>query len=341
MSTSCVFFSSSKAMNEDRGQDVVVVPFYEAELQFHRLCSCACCSKRGVPGSPSASGASRHWCSCAKPSSPPISGYSVGMSPAGSLPSGEGCWGAWAGLTCSWSSGTGAQGRAMGTALGACKAPGPSMGEGGLGAQAAQKGHPVWHEGNVPCAWWTSSTEWVPQSSCDRRLRLIEKPSFPTQTPLDSDSLSGEDNKRRRGCREPQQCMSVLAEPGCASVVLWGGGWGSGHEKRRLHFWGQSSFLVLASLSGSGQLPMFVCPGETAHYCREICAALALLGCISECFVSFVWKYELCPQLPQWLASSIINKCLCFPHGVQVQVNLYFLSTICSTFLARLKCFLM
>lgn len=106
--------------------------------------------------------------------------------------------------------------------LGLAMAPGPSMGEGGLGAQAAQKGHPVWHEGNVPCAWWTSSTEWVPQSSCDRRLRLIEKPSFPTQTPLDSDSLSGEDNKRRRGCREPQQCMSVLAEPGCASVVLWG-----------------------------------------------------------------------------------------------------------------------
>lgn len=140
MSTSYVFFSSSKAMNEDRGQDVVVVPFYEAELQFHWLCPCACCSKDGVPGSPSASGASRHWCSCAKPSSPPISGYSVGMSPAGSLPSGEGCWGAWAGLTCSWSSGTGAQGRAMGTALGACNGPRTFHGWGRSGGTSCPKG---------------------------------------------------------------------------------------------------------------------------------------------------------------------------------------------------------
>lgn len=60
MSSSWVFFSSFKVMNEGRGQDVAIVPFYEAELKFSLLYPCASCSKHSVPGSSSSSGASVH-----------------------------------------------------------------------------------------------------------------------------------------------------------------------------------------------------------------------------------------------------------------------------------------
>lgn len=163
-------------MNEGRGQDVAIVPFYEAELKFSLLCTCACCSKQDVPGCSSASGASGHLWTWAKPSSPPrhsglihvIFWGQCGMSPAGCLPSCEGFLGAWCGLArhtrCSQLSGMDAQGHAMGIALGACNGPRTFHGQGRFGSMSCPKGifWLTWGQWPLHCAWWTSSTEWAP-----------------------------------------------------------------------------------------------------------------------------------------------------------------------------------
>lgn len=217
-------------MNEGRGQDVAIAPFLKQSSNSAYSVPVPVVASTVSLGLPLPQGPEG---TCVHVLNPPplqdtvassmwFSGYSVGMSPAESLPSCEGCL-AWT--------------------IQAHKSAHNSMGW----VLKPCYGHSQWPQ-DFPCmkeVWghklpkrniladmramafalcMVHKQQWMSSlSSCDHRLRLIEKLSFLTQIPLDSDSLSGEDNKRYKGCREPQHCMSVLAGPGCGlTMVLWG-----------------------------------------------------------------------------------------------------------------------
>lgn len=159
-------------MDEDRGQGVAIVPFYEAELKFNLLCPCACCSKHCVPGSSSAAGASGHLWSGAKPSSParhrglirviywvqwecePCRVFALLWRLPGCL-----VWASQAHELAHNPTGWVLQAMLWAQPLGLAMAPGLFMGEEGLGAQAAQKEYPGWHEGNGLCTVYSKDKE--------------------------------------------------------------------------------------------------------------------------------------------------------------------------------------
>lgn len=224
--------------------------FYEAELKFSLLCPCASCSKHNVPGSSFASGASGHLWSCA-------------LFPSKTQ---------WP-LPCDFQVPCGYEPCRLLALLRRLQWP-----------QDSSWVRKVWEhklpERNILADmraitfalcpadkqhWVNSLVLLWPQVKAYWKAFLLHPNSIWLRL------LLGRTIRGTRACREPQHCMSALAEPGRARVVpLWCcEGW-LRFEKTRLRFCGQSAFFILASRSSSGLQSVSVCPGDTAHYCREL-----------------------------------------------------------------------